>query len=528
MRASSWTYTHPLRAHWASTSFQPRLLTHPCHRPNQVTFMAQRRASTSTKWTEEDRARIHIMGLNTHGILYGHSLGQLRARPPLTYIVPSNRRVLQLAMLNGEIEVIEGDDHNITDGFDVEACDQLPSSSLYEYPSTSHVRINTFTLPAKTKFNNDPSELGYGSGQRLVVESTPAERKISTADLVLLDNEKAKESLGPIKNLICAVDVQSVVRALQANKHRLSRESTILLTAKGMGIMEMINEQVFPNPKTRPTYIPGVFSHAVWSGKDNTNSAVLSAEMEARFSGVEERVNQSSLAVKRLPFGSLLLGPVAAVEGETIKQRNTRQKCASYLLSALLDPGASLGASCVSADKLLFTRLRDLTIASVIGPTTVRYNCNNCGIGADEERIAHVESRLREAARIVQAYFPALTYEYLAQGLGNYLIMSGDRFNTMFKNVVSGIKSNIEWNNGWLVKQGRILARGGPSLCPGHEDDLVYIQDMTTKAALLLQEREKEARLTRAAQRPMEEQSREEPVQKSSRERATGACHPFA
>ena len=469
MKSSFWSDIHHLPIRQASATFQPRLLIQPCHRPNQV---AQRRASTSTKWTEEDRARIHIMGLNTHGILYGHSLGQLRARPPLTYIVPSNRRVLQLAMLNGEIEVIEGDDHNITDGFDVEACDQLPSSSLYEYPSTSHVRINTFTLPAKTKFdiktepqpndsyapykgfdrshgasvkfNNDPSELGYGSGQRLVVESTPAERKISTADLVLLDNEKAKESLGPIKNLICAVDVQSVVRALQANKHRLSRESTILLTAKGMGIMEMINEQVFPNPKTRPTYIPGVFSHAVWSGKDNTNSAVLSAEMEARFSGVEERVNQSSLAVKRLPFGSLLLGPVAAVEGETIKQRNTRQKCASYLLSALLDPGASLGASCVSADKLLFTRLRDLAIASVIGPTTVRYNCNNRGIGADEERIAHVESRLREAARIVQAYFPVLTYEYLAQGLGNYLIMSGDRFNTMFKNVVSGIKSNIE------------------------------------------------------------------------------------
>jgi hypothetical protein len=36
---------------------------------------------------------------------------------------------------------------------------------------------------------------------------------------------------------------------------------------------------------------------------------------------------------------------------------------------------------------------------------------------------------------------------------------------------------------------------------------------MTTKAALLLQERAEEARLTRAAQRPTEEQLREEPVQ---------------
>lgn len=97
-----------------------------------------------------------------------------------------------------------------------------------------------------------------------MVESKLVERKISTADLVLLENEKAKDTLGPIKSLNFAVDTQSLAHALQSQKHRLNRDSTILFTQTGMGIMEMVNEQVFPDPKTRPTHIPGIFSHAVW------------------------------------------------------------------------------------------------------------------------------------------------------------------------------------------------------------------------------------------------------------------------
>jgi ketopantoate reductase len=97
-----------------------------------------------------------------------------------------------------------------------------------------------------------------------VVESKLVERKISTADLVLLENEKAKDTLGPIKSLNFAVDTQSLVHALQSQKHRLNRDSTILFTQTGMGILEMVNEQVSPDPKTRPTHIPGIFPHAVW------------------------------------------------------------------------------------------------------------------------------------------------------------------------------------------------------------------------------------------------------------------------
>lgn len=164
-------------------------------------------------------------------------------------------------------------------------------------------------------------------------------------------------------------------------------------------------------------------------------------------------------------------------------QRVRRQQSANYFVSALL-AAPSLRARCLPAHLLLRIRLRDLAVNSVVGPSTVRFQCNNGGLLANEERIAHLQSRLREAARIVQIFDSSLTYEHLEKRLGDYLVMSGDSVNILFKNVLAGRKSDIEWNSGWLVEQGRILAKGGASFCPGHEEDLGLIQEMTEAAAI--------------------------------------------
>ena len=445
----------------------------------------QRQASTSTRWTEEEWTRIHIHGLNSYGVLYGHTLGQLQARPPITYCVLTNWKVLLLAELNGEIEVTEEDESYITGGFDVEACEAVLDKVHTFHPSTRRVWVNTLTLPAKTKFdmkiesqpedpyrpyrgwekdfgtsvkfNNDPSSLGYNSDQRLLVGSEAITRTISPADVVFMEKEQAKRQQGPIKNLVLAVDAQSAVPALLTHKPRLSRDSTILFTQKGMGIMEMVNKEVFPDPKTRPTYIPAIFSHTVWQFDEqdtipdrtpgvtvDSSFDVYSHEVNQQISGARaDQALESSLSVQHGSQGSLLLGPVAIVEGETREQGDARQRSANYLVSAIL-AAKSLRARCESADRILFYRLRDVAINSVVGPMTLRYNCYNGGIVADEERRAHAKSRLREAASVIQKFCPGLTYEHLEQCLGEHLFQTKDRLHTMFKNVVSGRLSNIE------------------------------------------------------------------------------------
>jgi hypothetical protein len=175
---------------------------------------------TSWTWLEDSRTRIHIHGLNNYGILYEHALGRMVARPPLTFMVPPNWRVLKLAELNGEVEVIEGDDSSIIDRFDIEANPQFPDDNAALFPSNHRVWVNTLILPAKTnfdvtvenlpedsylpydgwektygafvKFNTDPSLLSYGSRashKRVVVESHSVPRPISRSDLLFMDNE---------------------------------------------------------------------------------------------------------------------------------------------------------------------------------------------------------------------------------------------------------------------------------------------------------------------------------------------------
>ena len=438
-----------------------------------------RHASISSKWTEEERVRIHIHGLNSSGILYGHAFGQLQARPPLTYIVPSNRRVISLAEMNGEIEVTESDGQYITDGFDVEALERPPDDHAILFPSKKHHQLLTAVLKAATnnglksepqpddsysfykgrqkdfgssiKFNNDPSSLGYGSDQNLLVDSEPFTRKVSMDDVVFMANEEAKRNHSRIKNLVLAVDAQSTVSALLATKHRLSRESTILFTQKGMGIMEEVNQKVFPDLRTRPTYIPAIFSHAVWPSENETipernpgatadpDSDVFSHEISQVFSGLS-RGFADSLSVSH-GIGEILLGPAAIFDGETRQQGEARQRTANYLVSAII-AAKSLNARCVPAKKLLFFRLRDVAINSVLGPMTVRYNCYNGGIVANEERLAHAKGRLREATRVVQAFHPDLTYQHLEKWLGEQLYWTKDRVHKMFQNVVSGRKSS--------------------------------------------------------------------------------------
>lgn len=58
----------------------------------------------------------------------------------------------------------------------------------------------------------------------------------------------------PIINLVNAVRNRYVVQSLQGIKHRLGRESNIIATHEGLGIMEEIYKKVFPDPASRPSF----------------------------------------------------------------------------------------------------------------------------------------------------------------------------------------------------------------------------------------------------------------------------------
>ncbi|KAL8705920.1 MAG: hypothetical protein Q9201_000975 [Fulgogasparrea decipioides] len=99
--------------------------------------------------------------------------------------------------------------------------------------------------------------------RRLPTEEAPAVENGSSP----LSDVAAPPHKEIIHNLIVSVKAFNTVDGLRRVAHRLTSESSILFIQNGMGIIEEVNEQVFPDPVQRPQYMLGVISHGIYQTK---------------------------------------------------------------------------------------------------------------------------------------------------------------------------------------------------------------------------------------------------------------------
>ncbi|KAL8733609.1 MAG: hypothetical protein Q9166_002018 [cf. Caloplaca sp. 2 TL-2023] len=170
--------------------------------------------------------RIHILGVGSIGGFVAHSLAGLPHPPPITLLLPSQKR---LSDWHEQGQAIKVTTHGLLDaklGFDVE-CVRSPDP-----PTEVPLMDNDTPLPPSDTSNTPEEEI--------------------------------------IHNLIVSVKAFHTVNALKRVAHRLKPESSILFIQNGMGIIEEVNEYVFPDPTQRPQYMLGVISHGVYPTKPFT------------------------------------------------------------------------------------------------------------------------------------------------------------------------------------------------------------------------------------------------------------------
>lgn len=117
----------------------------------------------------------------------------------------------------------------------------------------------------KTRFQGDVDAMGYGIEEpKILTQSKPLPRRINPFELRALEHhdESARE---PIKNYILPGPTKYVVQILEEVKNRFRRDSTILFLQRDPGIIRTVNENVFPDSRTRPNYITGGWSHRLVS-----------------------------------------------------------------------------------------------------------------------------------------------------------------------------------------------------------------------------------------------------------------------
>lgn len=356
----------------------------------------------------EDVRRIHILGAGNIGRFVAHAIAGSPDRPPITLVFRSNTMLHKWKKIGRSIEVVTdgyGESrHNFdTEVLSVQVAQPLPSSAgtyLIDTPSSTAQQSNSTTS----------SEQPFGSET--------------------------------IHQLIISVKAPFVVRALSRVAHRLSSESSILFFPDGMGLLEEVNEKVFPDERTRPTYINGLNTHTLEASASDA-FAVVHAAMGTMAIGISPRHS--------------MLEPWKANDKISLLSPSAR-----YLLRTLTRIPALAAVGFAPTD-MFQLQLERLAVRAVIGPLSVVFDCCN-GELLHNTSITRVMRLLIAEISLVARSLPELqgvpnvTMRFAPERLEalvvNFCIDSTDSVSSMLKSVQAARFTEIDYVSGYIIRRG--------------------------------------------------------------------------
>ncbi|KAH0545447.1 hypothetical protein FGG08_000448, partial [Glutinoglossum americanum] len=235
--------------------------------------------------------------------------------------------------------------------------------------------------------------------------------------------------------LITTTKAIHVVSALSAIKARLSRDSAILFTQNGMGIVEKVNEELFPNAEDRPNYMLGIVSHGVYS--------------QHLFSSVHAG------------RGTISLGPVPRNPGPTGGAEDMPPP-SRYILQAVLRSPA-LAAAEVSPTEIVLLQLEKLVANAVINPLTAIFDCKNGQLLGNPHIADLMRLLLSEISLVIRSLpemrgIPGTEARFSRERLEEVVVGVADKtaenISSMLQDVRARRETEVGYINGYIVKRG--------------------------------------------------------------------------
>lgn len=240
-------------------------------------------------------------------------------------------------------------------------------------------------------------------------------------------------SAEPIYNLIVTVKAPATVSALEPIKHRLGSHSTICFLQNGLGQIEKLNESLFSDVSTRPTYMFGIMRLGVY-------------------------LKSSTEAILASPNGSISVGLV----GSGASLRSSQHQ---VLLDTLLKSPV-LGCEELEWSDLLQMQLLKLASNCIINPLTAILDVRNGRVNENAD-IQPLRRRILEEVSTVFETLPEV--QSLPAGRASFSVESleavardtiektAQNSSSMREDIRKGRSTEIEYINGWVVKRGKEL-----------------------------------------------------------------------
>ncbi|MCJ1334668.1 hypothetical protein MMC10_011380 [Thelotrema lepadinum] len=248
------------------------------------------------------------------------------------------------------------------------------------------------------------------------------------------------EAQAPIHNLIVTLKAGYTVFALSSIAHRLTPDSTILFLHNGMGVLDQVNERVFPDVETRPNYMTGIVSHGVYS--------------------------KSTFKAEHAGLGSIALSVIPKVPFEKefpLDQQPLLLPQSSRYMLRTLTRTPMLAAITYPPSELFQLQLEKLAVNAVVNPLTAILGCRNGDLlnATHATRImrlllAEISLVFRNLPEIqaqpnIQTRFSA---ENLEHRVVNVMQDTAGNVSSMLQDIQRNQFTEILYINGWIVQKG--------------------------------------------------------------------------
>ncbi|KAK5131276.1 hypothetical protein LTR08_001181 [Meristemomyces frigidus] len=413
----------------------------------------------------EQSRRIHILGTGNIGKLVAHSLRGIASPPPITLIFHRYRLLEAWQQSKKVITIQDGDFKVPRDGFDVE----LKADIRREHRVTlEDGQPSVFDFPDEFRPHEAAKILAQQQKENAAhakERPPPVPRGASAAPIITPrpDSDKPKPKTGPspgdlfisndpIHNLIVTTKAALTVSALSAIAHRLLPTSTICFLQNGMGILDDVNKELFPDEATRPNYVQGIITHGV-------NAPPEAAEIDPFFA---VHAGHGTIALGLLPRAGVKLSTDAdGRETRIVVPEQWAPSARAFMRTITRTP--VLQAVGFTPTELLQLQLEKLAVNSVLNPLTTLVDARNGCLTTNMALTRTMRLLLAETSLVIRSlpelqHVPNLNIRFSPERLGNICISiaetTRDNISSMLADVRGGRRTEIEYINGYIVRRG--------------------------------------------------------------------------
>jgi len=271
-----------------------------------------------------------------------------------------------------------------------------------------------------------------------------------------------RQEKSPILNLIWCTRARYAYDAIYSVRHRLSKESTVMFIQSGMGILERVMTQIFPDINSRPTFIQASSTQPLWQeGQERT------PELDVPFDGGRHRENIFDVCLPEVSGQfppELSIGPPVIILEDPKSQRR-RIAASSYLIQKLL-AAPLLNAIERSKREILIYQWRRLITTSVFSVLSVYYECPPGDVTKTTEGRQLCFILTQEAYNVLHRHLPSVPISDVFFWLQQEETQARKSKPTsrLLSHIKAGKELDIQFYNQWLVDRGKAFGLE----CPTH------------------------------------------------------------